>query len=146
MLVGACYGKSQNQVGIQCIISQLCLNCVLFLKCVEEESTFGLRVTVFCLFVYYLLCCAFLMPPEASWHFLTPLAAFGHFLMLHYSFFCLLTPPDKCFIAFWTWLPQHQSDNKQTNKILWLWEPKVYAKISTVKKHCQLITLLIKGC
>ena len=37
-MVGACYSKSQNQVGIQWNLSQLCLNCVLFLKCVKRQA------------------------------------------------------------------------------------------------------------
>ena len=38
-LVGACYGKSQDQVGIQWILSQFCLNSVLSLKC--EKGKFN---------------------------------------------------------------------------------------------------------
>ena len=37
---------------------------------------------------------------------------------------------------------QHQKNNKQTDKI----QTQVDSQISTVKKHCQLITLVIKGC
>ena len=39
----------------------------------------------------------------------------------------------------------HQNNNKQRKKIRLLREPQSDSKISTVKKHCQLITLLIKG-
>ena len=53
--------------------------------------------------------------------------------------------PAQQLVSFCTRLPQHQNNNKPTNKILWLLETQLYAKISTIKRHCQLITSFIKG-
>ena len=98
------------------------------------ESTCDFRA-IFCLFVCLLLfwCCAFLMLPEA----------FGHFLMFHYAFYYFLLLVNSSWQVL---LPQHQNNNKLTNKLLWLWEPQSYSKLGTVKKHCQRITFLIRGC
>ena len=94
-----------------------------------------------CLLLFW--CCDFLMLLEVSWQLLKYLDTSWCFTILHVacwlllkSFFCLL---EKRF-------PQHKSNNKPTSKVLWLWEPQAYQKISNGKKHCQLITSLIKGC
>ena len=45
---------------------------------------------------------------------MTPPEAFRHFLMIHYSSYCLLTPPEYFLLLFCARLQQHQNINKQT--------------------------------
>ena len=86
----------------------------------------------------------FLRLPGASWHLLKLSVTFRSFIKLPF-FSCFLTPPDNFFCFLYKRLPKHQNHNSK-KKLLWLWEPPAYNKISTIKKHCQLITMLIKGC
>ena len=91
----------------------------------------------------------FLMLLEAPWSFLELPETFGHFMMLHYASYCFLLIVDsswQVFIVFFKRLPQHKNNSKPTNKSVWFWEPQAFAKISTVKKHCQRITWLIRTC
>ena len=61
------------------------------------------------------------MLPEAFPSFLTHPEAFGHFLMLHYASYCLLTPPDKLLL-----LSVHYCNNikKIINKQTKYWDSK----------------------
>ena len=88
------------------VISWQCFLTVLFL-----EATLGFRVTVFCLFVYYIF---MLCLTNASWGFLELRDTSWSFWALPDASLCLLLLPDKCFIAFCTRLPKHQNDSKQT--------------------------------
>ena len=77
--------------------------------------------------------------PDASWGFLTPPEAFGHFLMLHYTSYCLMLLVGSSwivFIAFFTRLPQHK--NLEIMKSVWIlkWaQPDPPKKLMQWKKN-----------
>ena len=112
-----------------------------FLTVLILESTFGFRVTALCLFLYIFMLCFpdassdFLHLPDTSWSIQTLSDASFCFLWLPVA--CWLRLTSFC-ISFCTRLLQHQTNNKQTNKILWLWESQAKLKYALLKSTVSL--------
>ena len=104
------------------------------------ESTYGIRSTVFCLLVYYYFdvvpSWCFLRLPGASWNLLmlwTPLDASLCFQLLSVACWLLLSVYKIAITSI-----------KKKNKKNVSLSAEAFAKISTVKKYCQLILHLLR--